>query len=198
MSDLPAHYTAYVAGFLFSADLSKVLLIRKLKPAWQAGKLNGVGGKVEPGETPTAAMVREFYEEAGGHIYNWKYFASSGDPGTFTVDFFAYRLSDDGLGIEALQSQEEEKLEVVNVADIHPLREDIIVSVSWLIPLAIDHLIDGRPEFTEVSYSNDPARPKGENVRPGRADGKDFPAQQVVTCVYCGLAYPDGTPTSQA
>ena len=37
----------YVCGFLFSPDRKKVLLIRKRRPAWQAGKLNGVGGKVD-------------------------------------------------------------------------------------------------------------------------------------------------------
>ena len=56
----------YVAGFLFSPDRSRVLLIRKNRPAWQAGKLNGLGGKIEPGETPPQAMRREFREEQGG------------------------------------------------------------------------------------------------------------------------------------
>lgn len=31
---------------------------------FQAGRLNGIGGAVEPGETPLRAMVREFYEKA--------------------------------------------------------------------------------------------------------------------------------------
>src|SRR5690242_14904191 len=55
----------YVCGFLFSVDRQRVLLIRKRRPAWQAGHLNGVGGKVEPGETLADAMRREFREEAG-------------------------------------------------------------------------------------------------------------------------------------
>ena len=36
----------YVCGLLFSVDRTRVLLIRKRRPAWQAGRLNGVGGKV--------------------------------------------------------------------------------------------------------------------------------------------------------
>jgi len=55
----------YVLGFMFSPDLWQVLLIRKEKPSWQAGLLNGIGGKIEPGEMPLAAMVREFREETG-------------------------------------------------------------------------------------------------------------------------------------
>ena len=38
----------YACGFLFSQDRTRVVLIRKRRPAWQAGKLNGVGGKKGP------------------------------------------------------------------------------------------------------------------------------------------------------
>ena len=55
----------YACGFLFSLDRQRVLLIRKRRPAWQAGKLNGLGGKIEPGETPDAAARREVLEETG-------------------------------------------------------------------------------------------------------------------------------------
>jgi 8-oxo-dGTP diphosphatase len=55
-----------VCGFFFSRDGQRVALVRKgPTKGWQAGRFNGVGGKVEPGETPVAAMVREFREEAG-------------------------------------------------------------------------------------------------------------------------------------
>lgn len=62
----------YVAGFLFSPSMNSVVLIQKNKPEWQAGKLNGVGGKVEAGETPEQAMTREFEEEAGAHVEGWR------------------------------------------------------------------------------------------------------------------------------
>ncbi len=55
----------YVLGFMFNADRSEVVLTRKAKPAWRAGRLNGVGGKIEAGERPLAAMVREFAEGTG-------------------------------------------------------------------------------------------------------------------------------------
>ena len=58
--------TSYVLGFMFSAtNENKVILIEKLKPSWQCGLLNGIGGKIEAGESPVQAMVREFQEEAG-------------------------------------------------------------------------------------------------------------------------------------
>jgi len=34
----------YVLGFCFGPSLTTVVLIKKNRPAWQAGRLNGVGG----------------------------------------------------------------------------------------------------------------------------------------------------------
>lgn len=42
-----------------------VLLVLKDRPAWQKGRLNLIGGKVEEGEDPITAAVRELKEEAG-------------------------------------------------------------------------------------------------------------------------------------
>lgn len=63
----------YVLGLVFNEDLSKVLLLRKNKPANQKGLLNGIGGKIEPGEMPAYAMTRECAEEVGLIIqtYRW-------------------------------------------------------------------------------------------------------------------------------
>ena len=42
-----------------------VLLVLKDKPAWQLGKYNLPGGRVEQGETPDQAAIRELKEETG-------------------------------------------------------------------------------------------------------------------------------------
>ncbi len=53
----------------FAVDnFNNILLIEKNKPKWQAGFLNGVGGKVEFGETTREAMTREFQEETGIYV----------------------------------------------------------------------------------------------------------------------------------
>lgn len=57
--------TEYVNGFMFSLNRNNLLLIEKNRPEWQKGKLNGIGGKIEEGEKPVDAMVREFEEETG-------------------------------------------------------------------------------------------------------------------------------------
>jgi 8-oxo-dGTP diphosphatase len=49
---------------LFVRDGDQVLLIRKRR-GLGAGKINGPGGKLEPGETPLQCAVREVEEEVG-------------------------------------------------------------------------------------------------------------------------------------
>jgi 8-oxo-dGTP diphosphatase len=66
-------YYKAVIGFLFDGS-GNVLLIKKNHPAWQNGRLNGIGGKIEKGETPLQAMVREFKEEAGAAVTSWRQF----------------------------------------------------------------------------------------------------------------------------
>jgi 8-oxo-dGTP pyrophosphatase MutT (NUDIX family) len=54
----------YVLGFVVN-HLDQVALVLKIRgPKHLHGKLNGIGGKVESGETPSEAMSREFHEEA--------------------------------------------------------------------------------------------------------------------------------------
>lgn len=55
----------YVLGFAFTEDDRLVAMIKKDRPAWQRGLLNGIGGKIERFEAPSAAMSREFLEETG-------------------------------------------------------------------------------------------------------------------------------------
>jgi 8-oxo-dGTP diphosphatase len=62
-----------VVGFLFTPYETHLVLIQKNRPPWQAGKYNGLGGKIAPGEAPHAAMVREFKEEAGLDIPEWQH-----------------------------------------------------------------------------------------------------------------------------
>jgi 8-oxo-dGTP diphosphatase len=66
--------TEYVLGFAFDSN-EEVVLIRKNKPDWQRGLLNGVGGKIEENESSYAAMVREFHEETGVRLHGWDNFA---------------------------------------------------------------------------------------------------------------------------
>ena len=55
----------YVLGFVMDEKKEKIVLVHNNRPDFQAGKLNGLGGKIEEGETPEEAMKREILEESG-------------------------------------------------------------------------------------------------------------------------------------
>lgn len=64
----------YCLGFAFDSELKHVCLIRKLRPDWQKGKLNGIGGHLEGAEGGKIGMSREFKEETGVEVEpnRWK------------------------------------------------------------------------------------------------------------------------------
>lgn len=57
------HRTHYSCVFAVRNDM--VLLVWKNHPDWQAGRLNGIGGRADDGETALECADREFYEETG-------------------------------------------------------------------------------------------------------------------------------------
>jgi 8-oxo-dGTP diphosphatase len=125
----PAHL-GYALGF--SCTSKQVVLIRKARPAWQAGRLNGVGGKIEAGESSLAAMVREYHEETGvlTDVDSWLPFGRvSGE--NFSVDLFLRRtevldpvesLTDEAVSVHSFES-------VVGLAQAGQL----VPNVSWLL-----------------------------------------------------------------
>ncbi|MCP3983608.1 MAG: 8-oxo-dGTP diphosphatase [bacterium] len=60
--DWSSWVAADIATLVFVATEGRVLLIRK-KRGLGAGKINGPGGRLEPGETPQQCAVREVQEE---------------------------------------------------------------------------------------------------------------------------------------
>lgn len=122
--------THYVLGFVFSPDEREIVLLRKNRPEWQAGKLNGVGGHVEEDELIDNAMVREGREELGVEL-PWTGFASLTGR-DFTV--WCYRTEVSYAIIDALP-WENDVGEEIQVLGLHDL-EDAIPNLSWMIPMA--------------------------------------------------------------
>ena len=60
------------ATLVFVIRDGKILLIDK-KTGFGKGKINGPGGKVEPGESPEGCAVRECYEELGIRVTDLRY-----------------------------------------------------------------------------------------------------------------------------
>lgn len=123
----------YVVGFAFSSDFSQVALIRKAKPAWQAGLLNGIGGKIEPGETPDDAMVREFFEETGVATVPWDWKQVVVIRGDNSVVHFFTSIQD----ITKCKTMEKEPVEI---HPTYPLPVDTVPNVQWTLPLALDNI----------------------------------------------------------
>jgi 8-oxo-dGTP diphosphatase len=120
----------YVVGFAFNRDKSHVLLIRKERPEWQKGLLNGLGGHIEDGETPMQAMIREMQEESALEIIDWNLRTSFHGP---SYELFVYsavhRIQD------AIQMTDEALIHVeVNSIWNAP----VIPNLRWLIPLCLD------------------------------------------------------------
>lgn len=124
---------AYVTGFMFSMDKKRVALIVKRHPAWQRGKLNGIGGKIEAGESPDEAMAREFCEEAGvsTQASDWQKFCILTCPGQSRVDFF-FTFSDAVHDVRTMEQEE------VLLCDVAHLPEHILPNLAWLIPMVLD------------------------------------------------------------
>lgn len=130
----------YVCGFVFDGSRSHVLLIRKTKPKWQQGMLNGIGGSIEPGESPMEAMRRESIEETGVdfiwartiRLYNKDLDIHVGDAG-FEVYFFRAEHPYDHL--YSLHNRPSEHGEVLQVCSTETQDKDWLPNLHWLIPL---------------------------------------------------------------
>lgn len=121
----------YVCGFIFTSDLSKVTLIKKIKPDWQKGKLNGIGGKIESTDASIqAAMARECKEECDITIdsADWTHYFVEQSEGWCC--YFFYGVSD-----TKPKTMEAEEVAQYNVADLETL--SVIPNLKELIPNAI-------------------------------------------------------------
>jgi len=126
-----------VVGLAFSIEMTSLLLIRKQRPASQAGKLNGVGGKLEPGEEPIDAMVREFQEETGLVTLpsDWELFAVLTSP-KWEVTFFRGCFDDSFLAQAAGVQLTHEQVEYWDV-NLLP-EQDTLCNLRWLVPFCED------------------------------------------------------------
>jgi 8-oxo-dGTP diphosphatase len=140
--------TNYVLGFAFSEDKKFIVLLEKVNPPWQAGKLNAVGGKVEKiDDTLKHAIEREFREETGVKISHEQW-----------ADFAILKLKDATVYCfktftDKINKVESTTTEEVRIYDIelflnNPDSFNFIPNLGYLIRMALDDNL----KFTEIKY----------------------------------------------
>lgn len=116
----------------------EVLLIRKRRPRWQEGLLNGVGGHIELGESPAEAMAREFHEETGLQLEpeDWRQFCRLTSPRGIVYFFRHTAIYDLRPAAETFTD------EPVEWWPAQSLPINVVANLRWLIPMALDEVHD--------------------------------------------------------
>lgn len=136
-----------VVGLLFNEERTHVILMRKSRPAWQKGLLNGPGGHVKDGEDIFDAIQREFKEETGIDVPALR----SNDPETanptewqlaiflqgedWEVSFF--RAFIDDKKFFEFRTMTDEHVFGYQVDELY-WRRDMISNLRWIIPFCQD------------------------------------------------------------
>lgn len=155
-------------GFLLDEDQpTRVVLIRKNRPEWQKGKLNGVGGKVEATDiSPRQAMAREFREETGVLVTSWDHFADlTWEEGI--VHFFRAFASRDVLdSVRTTTDETVERHYVWTLAQPGQGLDHVTPNLLWLVPLAA-HRHDTYDLIDVVETGTTMRKPGRLDVHPG-------------------------------
>jgi len=112
----------YTVGFIFNEAMTHVLLIRKTKPAEQAGLLNGIGGKFEPEDIDAEHCIsREVKEESGLDIAPdlWINAGHFGDNTHYCIDILTTQVSDEVL--HSAHTLTDEDVSVFSLEDLKSL-----------------------------------------------------------------------------
>jgi 8-oxo-dGTP diphosphatase len=139
----------YIVGFVFDSKMEYVLLMHKNRPEWQNGFINGLGGKVEKGETFLSATVREIKEESGLETEEdkWVHAGVIGSD-SFSVEILGYVY--EGQMSDA-QSLEDEPIEWFPLNKLPP---NVLDNLPWLIHITIDKIKNQKFETFDVRYKN--------------------------------------------
>lgn len=146
----------YVVGLIFatypgtiksrhlaSFEELRVLGILKNRPEWQAGRWNGIGGKIEPGEWPIDAMCRETKQETGLDIPASAFSLicrlhsmTPSDP--YSVVYF-YKAWHDGEALEEVSNSggpTDELCRLVSIGVITADNAHVHYNLRWILQMA--------------------------------------------------------------
>lgn len=134
----------WVLTFLFDGSKQNVLLIKKERPEFQKGLLNGIGGSVEPYETYVDAAVRELKEEANIDIsgFDLTKIGSFGDGRSWRVVMFKGRWDGE------FSSLTDEQVVKIPVKDLQNMNK--MSNLDWMIPLCLDEKMGVEYRLSEI------------------------------------------------
>ena len=125
----------YVVGFQFSKEGSRVALVKKNRPACQAGLWNGIGGRVEEGQAPGDVMVSKFAKETGvaqmGIV--WQPFMTLVTRDNNLVYYYA-SFTDQ---VELVSTATDELVSIHHVSVLPAMVDRLVSDVPWQIAMAL-------------------------------------------------------------
>ncbi len=136
----------YTLGIAVTED--SLVLVKKNRPEWQAGKYNFVGGKVEEGESPIKCVVREFFEETGVKIpaNSWRSIGSLYRP----RDFQVYMYVTAHKNVELVKTMTDEEIVLVTQRKFFDeyFREELISNLPTIFQFVMsDDFLDQRAKL---------------------------------------------------
>ncbi|HYC34367.1 MAG TPA: NUDIX domain-containing protein [Candidatus Paceibacterota bacterium] len=137
----------YTLAFIFNSILDKVLLMHKSRPASLAGKVNGLGGKLEGDEDLYECIMREVKEESDLDTKKdkWIYVGEKYAP-NWHVATFCYVYEGDMSDAKSMEDQPVEWFDVRN------LPENVMSNLTWIIPLCLDKIRNPDLGESRVTY----------------------------------------------
>lgn len=136
----------YVVGFPYDPDTDSIALILKTHPKEQAGLYNGVGGRIEIGESPVQAMVREAFEEANLETSkdNWLKFHYERHVSGTCLHFYICACTP--YQWQHTQTTTEEE---VHKFHLSKLPKKMMYNLHWLIPMGLCYLNHPQHRYLE-------------------------------------------------
>lgn len=124
----------YTTGIGY-CDGHVLLILKNRGPDSVRGRLNGIGGKLESGETYEACQRREYREETGLDVEEsrWKHTVTLMGRG-WQVRFFIAELSTEE--IQLARTMEDEPVGLFDILDLPDL--NTVPNLAWIIPMSFD------------------------------------------------------------
>nr|WP_290670488.1 8-oxo-dGTP diphosphatase [Ardenticatena sp.] len=126
-------YTLVPRTLIFLQRENDILLLRGAAHKWFAGRYNGVGGHVEPGETILEAAIREVREETGASPTTLRLRGIVHITGTPGVLLFVFTGTIEG---DLHATTDEGTLEWIPRTTLHTV--PLVADLHWLLPRILD------------------------------------------------------------